>query len=70
MLKITARISSAIPIHVYPEWHEKEKPNTTLRLPRPCFQALPGFRSFFIKPVQKAIELLNLKAGDRVLDVG
>ena len=37
------------------------------RLLRP----FPDFDPFFIKPVrQKAVELLDLKEGDRVLDVG
>ena len=35
------------------------------------FRPFPNFDPPFIKPVrQKAVELLNLKAGDRVLDVG
>jgi precorrin-6B methylase 2 len=35
------------------------------------FRSFPDFDPFFIKPVrQKAVELLHLKAGDRVLDVG
>jgi SAM-dependent methyltransferase len=35
------------------------------------FRPFPDFDFFFIKPVrQKAVELLDLKAGDRVLDVG
>ena len=35
------------------------------------FRPFPDFDPFFIKPIrQKAVELLNLKAGDRVLDVG
>ena len=35
------------------------------------FRPFPDFDPFFIKPVrQKAVELLHLKAGDRVLDVG
>jgi demethylmenaquinone methyltransferase/2-methoxy-6-polyprenyl-1,4-benzoquinol methylase len=35
------------------------------------FRPYPDFDPFFIKPVrQKAVELLHLKAGDRVLDVG
>jgi ubiquinone/menaquinone biosynthesis C-methylase UbiE len=35
------------------------------------FRPFPDFDPPFIKPVrQKAVELLHLKAGDRVLDVG
>ena len=35
------------------------------------FRPFPDFDPAFIKPVrQKAVQLLNLKAGDRVLDVG
>jgi len=35
------------------------------------FRPFPDFDPPFIKPVrQKAVELLNLKAGDRVLDIG
>src|SRR6266480_5247258 len=35
------------------------------------FRPFPDFDPFFIKPVrQKAVELLHLEAGDRVLDVG
>ena len=35
------------------------------------FRPFPDFDPFFIKPVrQKAVRLLHLKAGDRVLDVG
>jgi len=35
------------------------------------FRPFPNFDPPFIKPVrQKAVELLDLKAGDRVLDVG
>jgi SAM-dependent methyltransferase len=35
------------------------------------FRPFPDFDPFFIKPVrQKAVELLHLKVGDRVLDVG
>src|SRR6266700_5871310 len=35
------------------------------------FRPFPDFDPTFIKPVrQKAVELLNLKEGDRVLDVG
>jgi SAM-dependent methyltransferase len=37
----------------------------------PLFRPFPDFDPFFIKPVrQKAVELLHLKAGGRVLDVG
>jgi ubiquinone/menaquinone biosynthesis C-methylase UbiE len=44
---------------------------TTLWLSNPPVQTLSRFRPFLIKPVrQKAVELLDLREGDRVLDMG
>lgn len=52
---------------------EKARNNTPLyvRLAGPLTKPFPNFDFFFIKSLRrKAVELLNLKPGDRVLDVG
>lgn len=52
----------------------KEKATTTplyVRLAGPLTRPFPNFDFFFVKSLrQKAVGLLNLQAGDRVLDVG
>lgn len=52
---------------------EKARNNTPLyvRLAGPLTRPFPNFDFFFIKSLrQKAVDLLSLKSGDRVLDVG
>jgi ubiquinone/menaquinone biosynthesis C-methylase UbiE len=52
---------------------EKIKNNTPLyvRIAGPLTRPFPNFDFFFVKSLrQKAVDLLNLKSGDRVLDVG